>query len=111
MSLCTITFVNDGQPFEPVIYPEDLADHEDREEAAKQAAKPRLAILDAQRDFIVKIVSQTFPDAVIKQKLTVAQVRGAFVELWTKGQDWRTYDRPLANGGGSSAPSPSPASA
>lgn len=157
MAKCTLPFWNDGQPFEPAIYPEDTANYDEAEAAATEplaaerakaeAAEAAVADLEAakasrvkvaearaesvkamrayraverkvatevanlQRDLVVKVLTQTKPKAALSVKLTVAQIRGAFLELVTTGQDWRTDpDRPLGRSGASSAPSSSPVS-
>lgn len=114
MSKASLKFWKNGEPFEPVVYLEDIANYEDAEDEARKAVAPKRPaheVVKAQAEFLRRILEQTFPGEKADMRLTVAQVRGGFIELWTKGQDWREADRPLGEGGAPSAPSSSPVSA
>lgn len=106
MAKITLPFWNQGQPFEPKIYPEDLADFEDLEVAAAQAEKPNREILRCHTQFVEKILSREAPSNQ-ELRLTVADVRGAIKKFLGPGLQ-PEVDRPLASGGASSAPSSLP---
>lgn len=108
MSKVSLPFWRNAEPFEPKLYPEDLASFDDLEDAAKADKRPRDAVLRVHRDFVSKILSQTFPGEKVDLKLTVAEIRHATQEIYVKGQDWREAERPLGQGGASQAPSSSP---
>lgn len=111
MSKVSLKFWKNGEPFEPIIYPDDLARYDD-EEAIALANKKRSAIevIKAQARFVQRILEQSFPGEKADLKLTVAQIRGATFEFLTTGQDWREPEGPLASGGEKSPPSSSQAS-
>lgn len=158
MSEARLKFWNDGKPFEPKVYPEDVAAYAQKEgdlmrpvQAAREAVRDADAlvldlkegkakhvqvaqaqkdrdkafqaflaadeaakgpVLALQSDFITAALKREDPPLKKTMKLTVAEIRGGFNELWNAAHDWRKEEpepRPLGNGGGTSAPSPSPA--
>lgn len=158
MATCKLLFWNDGKPFEPLVYPEDVAKYVEDETkllapvhaaradlreaeaivqdlidskakkidiakaqrardkahaallAADQAAKDPLHVLQA--GFITATLKRCTPPLEKTIRLTVPQIRGGFQAVWDAAHDWRTdapEARPLADTGGTSASSPSPA--
>lgn len=111
MSKVSLPFVRNGESFDPIVFDEDLATFEDAENAALKSPDPRKALRQAQREFVEHVLKKSLPDGDLQVRLTTAQVKQATHELYTKGQDWREADRPLGQGGGSSASFSPPASA
>src|SRR5205814_422558 len=101
--------LNDGKPFEPEVYPEDWADLEDAEAAALAGPSHRLANLrKAQAVFLGKVLGR-LPGAPQGLRLTMLQIGVTMRVVARVCLQTEDPDRPLAQGGGSSAPSPSPA--
>jgi len=125
MPKVSLPFWNAGQPFDPKIYPEDLADYEDNE--AKAIEGKRISgFVKAKAAFVGRVLGRepqpaTTASATVTPGqpvvtstassgilLTAPQVNQAWKALWRAATSLED-DAPLANGGASSPPSPSPA--
>lgn len=117
----SLPFWNNGKPFAPQIFVEDVADMEDRwvaYGALPEAQRTSSALLRAKLPLVQAALGREPPADLAatllarKQdtlRLTAAELNRAWQDIWVKGQDPREATAPLANAGDKPAPSSSPA--
>lgn len=108
MTKIVLPFFNHGQPFEPKIYPDDIANLQNEEEALKAKSTAKLSDFWAahQRFLALMLSRETTPPTAVAA-LTVPQIRLAMKRLADLLKE--DPDRPLELAGGPSASSSSAA--